>query len=1080
MTRLKALLASCASASLLLHGAAWAQTVIEADVETTQRTSETGDLTVGGEATVSPADGDGVVIDSDNSATVNGTVSIEDRNEAVGVRVETGNTGDLVLNGRVSVTEDFDPGDTDDDDLVDGDFAQGRGRTGILISGAQTFTGNVTASAGSFISVEGKNSQGVRLEDAATLAGDLELSGTISVLGEDSTGVDVAGRVAGDVRTGSREGQSGISSLGEGAQAVRIAGEVEGGYENTATVANTGYRFTQRPSTFLRERLSAEDTRQGGAAIEINADVGRGVFFREVVEEIVDEEGNTSSVLVARSSVSQSGSAPAVLVDGQGTPIRIGVVAEITDPAADGFDPDLQFAFINQGELSANGVFDDVGATVFEARDVTFDGGILNSGSLQASSFRSGADGTEPDPGLDGVARVILLGENAIAERLSNSGLISASVTEDALSVFADREAIIPPRSVEVVTIDIDAAAELAELSNSGTITAIATAREGVSVVVRDASGTLSRITNTGQILALGVTSDSSGVETADINLVALDLQANTVGVRLRQDADADSVLVPGIFGDVFLGEGDDDIALGAGRLVGAVSFGGGADRLSLTGGSELDGQLTDADGTLAVTVEGSTLTARGGQPIGVSSASFDRASTFRPSIDGVAGTATTLVASGNVSFADGARVLPTIETIVGANNGLTRFAIASGTNVSVEGDLATLGEGFSPFLYDTNYSIDPQTGTLFVDLRLRDTAELGLDRVQAAAFGAAFDALTVNDALASALLNITNSEVFNAAYNQLLPEFGAAGRQFILANVDGAVGAVGSQLNASRNGQARPGGFWLEEFFYYADRERAGFSEQYRGQGFGFTGGIDTALGPLHAVGLNIGFATTEIEDTVGQDDPLSLETFQIGAYAGWETGGFAVDGYAGYGFNSFKSNRVIGIGDDFLEEVSGEWDGGHFNASLRASYLLPLGGTFFARPLVSVDYLNLSEDAYEEVGAAGVALSIDDRDVDTTAVTALLNLGAEFQGRRTWVRPVIRAGYRSENSSSVLTTGRFAGLATPFALTAEAFPDSGLILGVGVAAGSEYSSFGFDLDTDIRDGFIRTTGRVVVRVLF
>jgi len=51
---------------------------------------------------------------------------------------------------------------------------------------------------------------------------------------------------------------------------------------------------------------------------------------------------------------------------------------------------------------------------------------------------------------------------------------------------------------------------------------------------------------------------------------------------------------------------------------------------------------------------------------------------------------------------------------------------------------------------------------------------------------------------------------------------------------------------------------------------------------------------------------------------------------------------------------------------------------------------------------------------------------------------------------------------------------------LQALLFPDSGFIVGFSVAAGSAYSSIGFDVDSEIRDGFIRHTGRVVVRLLF
>ena len=166
----------------------------------------------------------------------------------------------------------------------------------------------------------------------------------------------------------------------------------------------------------------------------------------------------------------------------------------------------------------------------------------------------------------------------------------------------------------------------------------------------------------------------------------------------------------------------------------------------------------------------------------------------------------------------------------------------------------------------------------------------LGLDAVQAAAFGAVVDgvqqegavlqALNSNAQLGNAFSNISEATEFYDAFNQVLPEFSGAAKQFILANVDGAVGAVASHLDTTRRSPERPGGAWLEEFFYFADRERAGLSEQYRGDGFGFTGGIDTEFGPFHAVGVSLGFASTEVEDVVGIDEPLDVVTYHCLLY--------------------------------------------------------------------------------------------------------------------------------------------------------------------------------------------------------
>ena len=197
------------------------------------------------------------------------------------------------------------------------------------------------------------------------------------------------------------------------------------------------------------------------------------------------------------------------------------------------------------------------------------------------------------------------------------------------------------------------------------------------------------------------------------------------------------------------------------------------------------------------------------------------------------------------------------------------------------------------------------------------------MDAVQAAAFGnivdgqfqngAVLEALSSVSSLGNAFANITEAGEFNAAVNQVLPEFSGAAKQFLLANVDGAVGAVGSHLDSARRSPEKSGGAWIQEFFYFADRERAGLSEQYRGEGFGFSGGLDTAFGPFHAVGVNVGFASTEIEDVVGIDEDLNVTTYQLGTYAGFEKNGFSLDVFGGGGISEFEQNRRVSIGDFF-----------------------------------------------------------------------------------------------------------------------------------------------------------------------
>ena len=67
--------------------------------------------------------------------------------------------------GSISITEDFVSENTDDDPFLDGGVADGSGRTGILISGASPFQGNIELTDTSSIVVEGNDSFGINLDN---------------------------------------------------------------------------------------------------------------------------------------------------------------------------------------------------------------------------------------------------------------------------------------------------------------------------------------------------------------------------------------------------------------------------------------------------------------------------------------------------------------------------------------------------------------------------------------------------------------------------------------------------------------------------------------------------------------------------------------------------------------------------------------------------------------------------------------------------------------------------------------------------------------------------------------------------
>lgn len=1092
------------------------------DEQTAPQETNGQDLTIDSNGSVNiTTAGPAVTLNSDNALLNSGAITIADVDNATAVNLEGGAGRSFTNSGSISVTEDYTPTDTDDDPFVDGPFAQGTGRTGILISGASPFVGNIEMTSTSTIDIEGNDSFGINLTNTSMaqdgLTGNLTNGGRINVRGTNATGINIASGITGDfANTGP------ITTLGQGAQAINIAADIQGGFVNAGGATNSGYRFTTRPGLSNettgasgRDQLGAEDLLQAGSALNISGNITGGVLLEDRFADVLDadgnqtfdDDGNVVRQRVSTSNIVQNGSAPAILIDGGGTPIAIGLVAEITDSTNADFDADLQYAFVNQGAVTANGVYDDVDTTVFQVANTTLTGGFRNTGTLSANSFVTPSEAEAILLPGSGHARVIVFGSAAIADEINNSGVILASSSEAADAIYADRDNIPAARPVLATAIDIDSAAVVNSIQNSGGISAILVGRTGEAIAIIDRSGTLNSLSNTGSIGALARSSDPLNEADTNFSLVAIDVTANSTGFTLTQQSSSDTV-TPSIFGDIRLGTGNDNVTISAGTLNGDIAFNSGNDTFALSGGSSFNGVISNLAGLDIDVTDGSSLGLSNTSTVSVTSANFDATSTYAPTLDGSAvNTTATLVAvdnggaaranglnPGDITFETGATIAPILSNIVGITN--TTFAIARAENTLTVGDLNSLTAENTPFLYNTNYAIDPSDpNTLLVTLDLRDASTaiadggLGLDPVQAAAFGSAFTALTANSELGDAFANITDGTAFNQAYNQILPEFAAAARQFVFANVDGATGAVGNHLEAARRSPDKPGGAWLQEFAYFADRDLAGLSEQYRGAGFGFSGGLDTAFGPFHAVGVNVGFASTEIEDVVGIDEPMDVLTFQGGLYAGWESGNLGVEAYAGGGYSDFEQNRRVRI-NTFDGQSQGDWSGTHINGSVRAGYDMELNDKFWLRPTVSVDYLRLSEKAFSETGDAGIAISVDKRTSEGAGASAMFNFGAKFQGKRTWIRPSLRVGYRHEFiNDPIMTNYRYIGLtgadgqtfnSADALLESAVFPDNGIILGFSVAAGSAYSSIGFDFDSDIRDGFIRHTGRVVVRLLF
>lgn len=1084
----RSLLAAVSASAIALSvapGAAIADDEIDDERTEQQRTSDAGEgggpdnivITSNGRVVLETA-GPAVVMDSDNDVTIEsgGEISIDDVDGAVGVEIQGGSEGDFTHAGTIALLEDYTPSDSGTDDLADrdgdgdaddpdreadGEFSQDADKTGVLVSGTDVFLGNIVTESGSLIRVYGDTSYGVRVQ--APVEGDLSFGGNVDMRGDDSRAVSVENEVTGDVTVAGR-----ITMASPGGSAVAIEGDVNGSTLFGGNILNTGYRISNRSFASVFQTLDQDDDDlSGGAAVLIEGSLRDGVFILGAAED-----GSQSGARIR-----QAGDAPGFLVRPDEAASENMTIGRAVVPA--GFDADrsededeaLDHAIVNEGAIDADGVFDgrDATAVLIAGRDVSgtlravvLEGGFLNAGAIRSDAY-------------DGDAVALRFGEGAQAAEVRNTNLIGArglrGFEEDG---FAD-DAFETATATAIV---IDAGAEIGDLINEGRIASELVNRGSAATAIKVSGESLQRIENSGEISA-GVTNALDGALEA-ATLIAIDASGMTGGLTVRQfDADPDDENAPVIDGDVLFGSGDDVLRLEAGSINGDVFFGDGADTLFLRG-ANLTGEIGDSDGRLTIDAEDATLAISTGEQLSITSARFGEGATLDLIVDGADRDTAFLTASDTVSFEAGSELQVSLSELIGENG---VFSLIDAGALAFDDEEAILETTGAPYLYEATIERDPNdAGALRLTLRRKDAGELGMNANQAGTYSDTLAMFDEVEALGAAFAAIRTREDFFSAYDQLLPEYSASAIQFAIAANDAAQGALAARLRNARMAPDELAGLWVQEFGYFADRSETAFGPGYRGEGVGLAIGLDQPMGPFYAVGVNLAAAASEVEEINGFDEPMVSITGQVGAYAAMDMGGIDISTSLALGYDSFESERRILIGD-FSAVNTADWSGWHVAASASAGRDFTLG-KWVVRPEAALSYLALFESGYEEEaieGAEELALIVDDRESTAITAAATLEVARRFGTDISWWLPHARIGYRGDFSDGENeTTARFNGPGDSFTLRSTELSGSGVLAGFGLSAGSNYSTFTFAYDADIREDFIRHVARLVIRLTF
>ncbi len=953
-------------------------------------------ITITKDGSVVVTSGTAVTMDSNNAVTNKGTVTIGNANNATGILAENGTNGAIDNSGTITIDEPYTATDADNDGDLDGPFALGSNRFGIRTAG--THTGAITNTG--TITVEGNDSAGIWL--GGTQAGKLSNDGTIKVIGDNTTGL-YAQDVNGNVRLAGI-----VSAQGANAVGAHFAGDVTGAMEIQGTITATGYRYTTVPSD--TSKLDADDLLQGGSAVLIEGNVTGGIIFavppKDNNTSNNDEDGDgIEDSKEGTAKVISYGAAPAVVIGAAGNDIAIGPVQSTATKYGLQIDGGILGAGLYAG-VDGNGLV--IGG---QGGAVTIANGIGVNGSVSATS-------------KDASATALHLGAGASTPKLQNAGTIAANGGGTA--------------TTQTTAVLIDAGAQLGTISNSGTIKAVAAGAAGNATGIRDAAGTVTLVENSGAIEASGAAADS------DRN-IAIDLSANTTGVTIKQTVVASGKTAPSIKGDIRMGTGNDTLDLADGTFAGdaffgagtnsyalsgdashtgAVQFGAGNDTMSLKGTSVFDGTadfgggsdvLTIADAayfrgafansaSLAVNLTSGTLDL--GSPSSMASLTVGANGILVATLDKDAGAGSLYNVAGTASFADGAKLGIKLVDVYDAEGSYTVVQAGTLTGAS-DLELAT---GAIPFLFKASFGTPANANQIVVDVARRSATELGFNRSQAAAYGAIFAALGNDEDIEQVFLGIRDGDVFRATVDQMLPDH--AGGTF-----DGI--SLGSRAFARQVAEPPSpvysvGGVdvILSTAVWNSDKD-IGETAAYNLDGLGFsaTGEVDTKLGSF---GLSATWLWNKQEHGAATHSVLS-NTYELGAYWRGNWDGLTTFARGSIGLADMGGWReFIGSadGETVSRRVRGKWGGTLMTASAGAAYEIG-GGSLFARPAVSIDYVSLDEDGYTETGGdEALDLTVESRKSDELAVNGGMTLGIDFTGQgqrdKQWFRTEVEGGWR------------------------------------------------------------------------
>ena len=239
--------------------------------------------------------------------------------------------------------------------------------------------------------------------------------------------------------------------------------------------------------------------------------------------------------------------------------------------------------------------------------------------------------------------------------------------------------------------------------------------------------------------------------------------------------------------------------------------------------------------------------------------------------------------------------------------------------------------------------------------------------------------------------------------------------------------------------------GLWLDAFGQWGDQDE---EDGYTGYDYfmrGATLGFDHRMMDNLMAGLSLGYSRSDIDLDRNQGSGIVKSLFGS-LYGSYFDKHLYIDAILSYGRNWYDNSRIITIGG-ISRRATSEHDAHLFSTYLGGGYYFDFN-PWSVGPYGSLQYIRLDEESFEEKGAGGISLRVDDRQTDSLTSELGLRMVRLLKGKYGNFLPEVSLAWSHDfDIDDHVVKASFAGSpGASFSIDGQDVERNGLILGAGL----------------------------------